>query len=187
MTEESINPNAETKVYSIPWKYVGKYLKKGMKMISVMPGPGAQTTMLAVVPEALVAELEKRYQPKRKPSLRDVLVDLAGWASYQRGEVKRAVLSGGLGIDVICGVDGMWRLQIWRERVEPSLKEWQIVLKSWPTPLENLDYRRFTHNDRQYMRGEWKVEDEQESDPAREPAAEEAPLDGSDEPGGEQG
>lgn len=186
MTEESINPNAETKVYSIPWKYVGKYLKKGMKMISVMPGPGAQTTMLAVVPEALVAELEKRYQPKRKPSLRDVLVDLAGWASYQRGEVKRAVLSGGLGIDVICGVDGMWRLQIWRERVEPSLKEWQIVLKSWPTPLGEIPCKRFVHKDRQYLRGEWSVTYETENIPGVSDA-DETTLDRPSEPSPAEG
>lgn len=178
---------SEQKVYTIRWKELGKYLKRGMKMISITQGPGAQTTMLAIVPDELVAALEKHRKSKSKPSLRDILVDLAGWAAYQRGAVKRAVLSGGLGIDVICGVDGMWRLQIWREGMPASLKEWETVVKSWPTPLENLDYRRFTHNDRQYMRGEWKVEDEQESDPAREPAAEEAPLDGSDQAGGDPG
>jgi hypothetical protein len=146
----------ETRVYTIHWVELGKYLKRGMKMISVMQGPGAQTTMLAIVPDELVADLEKHSKRRSKPSLRDVLIDLAGWASYQRGEAKRLVLSGGLGIDVICGLDGMWRLQIWREDSPPSLKEWETVLKSWPTELENVQYTRFIHKDRQYMRGEWK-------------------------------
>jgi hypothetical protein len=134
-----------------------------MQMITVMPGPGAQTTMLAVVPDEMVADLEKNSKSKRKPSLRDLLVDLAGWAAFKPGDVKRAKLSGGLGIDVICGIDGMWRLQIWREGAQPSLKEWETVLKSWPEPLPEVTYKRFTHNNRQYLRGEWKVTDEQVS------------------------
>jgi hypothetical protein len=57
----------------------------------------------------------------------------------------------------------MWRLQIWREGAQPSLKEWETVLKSWPEPLPEVTYKRFTHNNRQYLRGEWKVTDEQVS------------------------
>ena len=126
-----------------------------------MPGPGADTSMLAVVPDELVADLEKNRKGKRKTSLREILVDLAGWAAFKPGDVQRAKLSGGLGIDVIYGIDGMWRLQIWREKIEPSLKEWETVLKAWPEPVPEITYKRFTHNNRQYMRGEWKVSDEQ--------------------------
>jgi hypothetical protein len=154
--------NNESRVYTIRWNDLGEYLKRGMQIINIMPGPGAETSMLAIVPDELVVDIEKHSKSKRrsKPSLKDVLVDLAGWASYQRGKARRAVLSGGLGIDVICGLDGMWRLQIWREDSPPSLKEWETVLKSWPTELENIQYTRFIHKDRQYMRGEWKVNDE---------------------------
>ncbi len=152
--------NTDSRVYTIHWNDLGKFLKKGMQVITVMPGPGAETTMLAVVPDELVADLAKHSKSKRKVSLREILVDLAGWASFKPGDVRRAVLSGGLGIDVICGIDGMWRLQIWREGTQPSLKEWETVLKSWPEPLPEVAYKRFTHNNRQYLRGEWKVSDE---------------------------
>jgi len=169
----------ETRVYTIRWNDLGKYLKRGLKVINVTPGPGAETNMLAVLPEELVADLEKNQQSKRKskPSLRDILVELAGWASFKPGDVRRAVLSGGLGIDVIEGIDGMWRLQIWREGIEPSLKEWETVLKSWPTQLPEVPYKRFTHNQRKYIRGEWKVNDEQ-TDLSGVPAADENPLAG---------
>jgi len=121
--------------------------------------------MLAVVPDELVTDLEKRGKSKRKPSLREILADLAGWAAWKPGDVRRAMLSGGLGIDVICGIDGTWRLQIWREKLEPSLQEWKTVLKSWPKPLPEITYKRFTYNNRQYMRGEWKAQDETEDQP----------------------
>jgi len=169
----------ETKVYTIRWKDLGKYLKRGMQAITVTPGSGAETSMLAVLPAELVADLEKNHKgkSKRKPSLRDILVDLAGWASFKPGDVRRAKLSGGLGIDVICGIDGTWRLQIWREGIEPSLKEWETVLKSWPTHLPDVPNKRFTHDQRKYVRGEWKVIDEQK-DLSGQPAAGETPLDG---------
>jgi hypothetical protein len=150
----------ETRVYTIRWNELGKYLKRGMQMITIVPGPGAETTMLAVVPDELIADLEKRKNNKRKPSLREIMVDLNGWAAFKPGDVKRAMLSGGLGIDVICGIDGMWRLQIWREGSQPSLKEWETVMKSWPEALPEVPYKRFTHNNRQYMRGEWKINNE---------------------------
>jgi hypothetical protein len=167
----------ETKVYTIRWNDLGKYLKRGMQVISIKPGPGAETSMLAVLPAELVADLEKNRKGKRKPSLRDILVDLAGWASFKPGDVRRAKLSGGLGIDVICGIDGMWRLQIWREGIEPSIKEWQTVLKSWPSTLSEVPYKRFTHDQRKYIRGEWKMNDEQK-DLSGQSAADENPLAG---------
>lgn len=158
------NPD-ETRVYTVRWTDVGKYLKRGMKMITIMPGPGAETTMLAIVPEELAADLEKQQgKSKRKISLRDILVDLVGWAAFRPGDVKRTKLAGGLGIDVVWGIDGMWRVQIWREGVQPSLKEWETVLKSWPEPLPAVDYKRFTHNNRQYIRGEWKDSHENTGD-----------------------
>jgi hypothetical protein len=153
------DPN-DSRVYTIHWNDLGKYLKRGMQVITVTPGPGAESTMLAVVPDELVADLNKSSKSRRKISLREILVDLAGWASFKPGDVRRAVLSGGLGIDVICGIDGMWRLQIWRQGSEPSAREWETVLKSWPTPLPEVTYKRFANNQRQYMRGEWKVSDE---------------------------
>jgi hypothetical protein len=158
-----INDLDESRVYTIRWSDLDKWLKRGMQMLTVMPGPGAETTMLAIVPEELVAELEKSSKSKRKPSLRDILVDLVGWAAWKPGDVKRAMLSGGLGIDVICGIDGMWRLQIWRQGVQPSLKEWETVLKAWPEPAPAVEYKRFDHNGKQYMRGEWKVTDGENS------------------------
>lgn len=169
----------ETKVYTIRWNDLGKYLKRGMQVISIKPGSRAETSMLAVLPDELVADLEKNHKgkSKRKPSLRDILVDLAGWASFKPGDVRRAKLAGGLGIDVICGIDGMWRLQIWREGIEPSLKEWETVLKSWPTQLPEVPYKRFTHDRRKYIRGEWKVIDEQK-DLSGLPAADADPLAG---------
>ena len=168
-----------SRVYTIRWDDLGKYLKRGMQVVSVMPGPGAETTMLAVLPDELVADLEKnrKVKGKGKPSLRAILVELAGWASFRPGDIRRAVLSGGLGIDVMCGIDGMWRLQIWREGVEPSLKEWQTVLKSWPSRIPEVTYKHFNHNNRWYLRGEWKVTDEQTDIPGM-PAAEESSLDG---------
>ena len=153
------DPN-ESRVYTIRWSDLSKCLARGMQMITIMPGPGAQTTMLAIVPDELVAELEKQSKSKRKVSLREILVDLVGWAAWKPGDVKRAKLSRGLGIDVICGIDGMWRLQIWREGDQPSPQEWKTVLKSWPEPLPEFEYKRFTHNNRQYLRGEWKVSHE---------------------------
>lgn len=156
-------PNDEARVYTIHWNELGKYLKRGMQMITVMPGPGAETTMLAIVPDELVADLDKSSKSKRKVSLREILVDLVGWATFKPGDVRRAKLTGGLGIDVICGIDGMWRLQIWREGAQPSLREWETMLKSWPEPLPEVTYKRFANNQRQYMRGEWKVTIEQAS------------------------
>lgn len=157
----------ETMTYTIHWNDLGKYLKQGMKVITVMPGPGAETSMLAIVPEELAAELAKGSKSKKKISLRDILVDMAGWAAFRPGDVKRAKLAGGLGIDVIWGIDGMWRLQIWREGVQPSFKEWETVLKAWPEPLPapaaEIPYKRFAHDKRQYMRGEWKVTIDQEN------------------------
>jgi len=173
-----MNPNDETRIYTIHWSDLGKYLKAGMRMITMMPGPVAQTTMLAIVPDELVADLEKQSKRKRRVSLKDILVDLVGWAAWKPGDVKRAKLSGGMGIDVICGIDGMWRLQIWREGAPPSIKEWETVLKSWPEPLPEFPYKRFTHNNRHYLRGEWKITNEQIS--GNLPGASDANAEGSD-------
>ena len=178
-------PTDETRVYTIRWMDLAKYLKKGMQMIVVMPGPGAETTMLAVVPDELVNELNKNSKSKRKTSLREILTDLVGWAAWKPGDVKRAKLSGGMGIDVICGIDGMWRLQIWREGVQPSLIEWETTLKSWPEPLPAVEYKRFTHNNRQYLRGEWKVTDEQISGDL--PGGDDGNGEGNDGKGGSGG
>jgi hypothetical protein len=81
---------------------------------------------------------------------------MVNWAAFTPGQTKRVTLTGGLGIDVICGLDGMWRLQIWREGTSSSDKEWETVLKAWPgEPPSPGAVRRFVHKGRQYMQGEW--------------------------------
>jgi hypothetical protein len=127
----------------------------GLKIISVEVGEGAETIIMAEIPEEVRMEMESKTK-KRKPSLVEVMRTLAGRAELERGQVQRMELSGGLGIDMMCGIDGKRRLQIWREGVSPAAREWGIVVGVCPGAPKRVEYTQFTSKGRWYLRGEWK-------------------------------
>lgn len=129
-------------------------MQMGLKIISIEVGEGAETIVTAEIPEKVRIEMESKTR-KRKPSLVEVMRTLARRAEQDWGQVQRMELSGGLGIDLIHGIDGKLRLQIWRMGKYPAAKEWETVLAAWPEAPKGLVYRQFTHWGRWYLWGEW--------------------------------
>ncbi len=63
------------------------------------------------------------------------LKHMLGEARLRIGERQKRTLDGGLTLEIAQGRDGQVFLQLSRQGVEPSRKEWETVLKYWPEAL----------------------------------------------------
>lgn len=137
-------------------------MNMGLRIIHVEVGPGAETIITAEIPEEVRVELLEKKTEGRKPGLKEIMVEMVRRSEQSWGQVQRMKLSGGLGIDVICGI-GKRRLQIWRVGKYPSKKEWETVLAAWVGASTRsqapkvVEFKQFTNQGRWYLRGEWAI------------------------------
>jgi hypothetical protein len=95
----------------------------------------------------------------KKPKLTALLESMLAAARANPGQVQRRALASGLSIDLIVGLDGVFRMQLYRDRnVYPSAVEWRTTVETYfPIPLEKRDPERFTANGHGYLRGAWEM------------------------------
>lgn len=95
----------------------------------------------------------------KKPKMTAILESMLNAAQATPGTVQRKRLASGLNIDLIAGLDGMLRIQLYRDRgIYPSAVEWRTTIETYfPIPLEKRDPERFTANGRGYLRGAWEM------------------------------
>jgi hypothetical protein len=75
-------------------------------------------------------------------------------AEAHPGKPYRKPLYRGLRVDVML-LNGETHLQISRDNVWPSPKEWDIVTRDWPAPVPNLTPRRIFDQGRYYLKAKW--------------------------------
>jgi hypothetical protein len=94
----------------------------------------------------------------KKPKLTALLESMLAAARANPGQVQRRALASGLSIDLIAGLDGMLRIQLYRDRnIYPSDTEWRTTMRYFPLPLEERSPERFTANGRGYLRAAWGI------------------------------
>lgn len=94
-----------------------------------------------------------------KPKLTVILENMLNAAKANQGMVQRRVLASGLNIGLIVGLDGMLRIQLYREKGKyPSDIEWRTTICDYfPIQLAERDPERFTAKGRGYLRAEWEL------------------------------
>ena len=147
-------------VLSIPWDDLADCKAKGLQVLEIEQGPNGETLATANMPYDLYQAITARQKPasSKKPgrgSLNDLLAGMTGRALASPGNVQRTRLGGGLGIDLIYGIDGQYRMQIWRMSKEPSPNEWKTVLAACSNAPANVEPEKFSHLGRMYLRGSW--------------------------------
>ena len=133
------------------WNELGDWMAQGLQVQEVREGENGEVELVAVVPETLIPKLKKN----KKSSLAETLRGMLSKAQETPGEPVRRVLGHGMGVDLIIGLDGMTRVQIWRERVYPSDIEWKTTLKNWPYAVEAVKPEKFNHMGKFYLRAGW--------------------------------
>lgn len=109
----------------------------GLRVVEVIQGEGAETTLVVVSMYAgLLAESREPVIEPKPTFLGKRLAELYEKTRRFPGEPQRIHLKGGLRIDAIIGKDGMFRLQISREKVYPSDTEWKTILANLPLQVE---------------------------------------------------
>jgi hypothetical protein len=95
----------------------------------------------------------------KKPKLTALLESMLNAAQAKPGEVQRRSLASGLNIDLIAGLDGMLRIQLYRDKSKyPSDVEWRTTVQTYfPIHLDERDPERFTANGRGYLRAAWEL------------------------------
>jgi hypothetical protein len=93
----------------------------------------------------------------KKPKLTAILEKMFDAARATPGAVQRKTLASGLSIEMIAGLDGMFRIQLYREKgVYPSATEWKTTVETYfPVKLEERNPERFPVNGRGYLRAAW--------------------------------
>jgi hypothetical protein len=125
---------------------------KGLKITGSNHKGDDWPELIAEIPESLMAEMNK------KSKLTTILESMLQTANANPGQVQRKVLGSGLGIDLIIALDGMLRLQLWRDKDKsPSDTEWHTTLKYFPITLTDRDPERFTAKGRGYLRAAWEL------------------------------
>ena len=71
----------------------------------------------------------------------------------ETGAVQRRKLKSGLHITLI-GYTTKYTLILWRDKVFPSEKEWETVLRFWPYQIESVKPQQAIKNDVHTLRGE---------------------------------
>jgi len=94
----------------------------------------------------------------KKPKLTAILESMLNAANTHPGQVQRKSLASGLSIDLIAGLDGMLRIQLYREKgVYPSSTEWATTMKYFPIHLEERTPERFIAKGCGYLRAAWEM------------------------------
>lgn len=97
----------------------------------------------------------------KKPKLTYLLESMLIAANAHIGQVQRKNLASGLNIELIVGLDGMLRIQLYRDKGKyPSDTEWKTTMKYLPIQLEERNPERFTANGRGYLRAAWEMPNE---------------------------
>jgi hypothetical protein len=143
------------------WNELAEYKAMGMTVEYVEGEEGAETFMVAQIPEAvrelMVQRMKAQGRAPRPRSLGETVRMLARQAREQAGEAQRVTLHGGLGLDVL--LDGeTWRVQVWREGAEPSVEDWNQVVVCWTGESAQgvaVVGRRLKVGRRGYLGGEW--------------------------------
>jgi hypothetical protein len=142
----------------IHWDELADYKDRGLQVLDVEQGPDGETRITAEMPDEMrqeIAGVQAKKPGRGHVSIQDVMKGVTGRAQANPGKVQRARLSGGLGIDVIYGIDGECRMQIWREGKEPAMKEWWIVLAAWEGAPADVKPEKFSHLGKGFLRGGW--------------------------------
>lgn len=141
--------------FLVPFADYPSLVARGLQVLEVRSlGEPPLVEVLAYVPEALMQEL----QPKKQSKLTLLLSDLFAKAQAAPGQPQRASLPGGMGLDLIAGLDGMFRLQIWRAGAKPpSDIEWRTTLAHLPLALPYQNPDAFTSKGRRYLRTAWPI------------------------------
>jgi len=95
----------------------------------------------------------------KKPKLTAILEKMLDAARAHPGQVQRKSLASGLSIDLIAGLDGMLRIQLYREKgVYPSDTEWRTTVETYfPVKLEERTPERFIAKGFGYLRAAWEM------------------------------
>ena len=95
----------------------------------------------------------------KKPKLTAILESMLNAAKSNPGVVQRKSLASGLSIDLIAGLDGMLRIQLYRDRnIYPSDTEWRTTVETYfPVQLEERNPEKFLANGRGYLRAAWEM------------------------------
>jgi len=105
----------------------------GLRVLEVRMEEGADTTIVVDGPrESLAMIADNIFQPANEKKLASMLADLFTYIYKNPGNPKRVELPGGLRIDGIHGLDDVVRIQLSREKVYPSMKEWETIIKHLP-------------------------------------------------------
>lgn len=142
----------------IPWDNLADLRSRGLQVLAVNILQDAQTELVVNMPEELMQELK----PKTS-KLAGLLSSMLQKA--QPGVAQKTVLPGGMGIDLIMGSDGMFRLQIWRRGQPPSLVEWRTTLANLPYELSGDPQEQFAAIGNHYLRSAWPINDLQLKQP----------------------
>lgn len=135
------------------WDNVGDLLTQGMEIDSVYQFPNGETEVIARLPEALMKKIKAE-----KSKLSTMLEEQYTKAREQTGQPQRYMLPGGMGVDMIFGLDNMFRLQIWRVGDKaPSDVEWRTTLSHMPIPLAGDPQERFVTKGKSYLRSAWPI------------------------------
>lgn len=138
--------------YLLTWTEFAEIAALGMECDHVVVDDGIPE-IHGNATEAAMAELEKRK--KKKPGMTAALSQLFTRADKNQGKPQRIEnLGGGLGIDLIVGLDGAVRMQIYRNRTEPGQNEWNTVIKYFPFPVLVEKMTRFSVKGKFYIQAE---------------------------------
>ena len=139
----------------VSWSELIKLKERGMRVLDVIPGNGADTTIImerevVMLPEVLI-------KPKRG-QLGGRLAQLCEMAKQEPGVAKRVELTRGLRVDALIERD-VFRLQISRADVYPSQSEWKITVGNMPFNLHETTPEQVQHKTGYYLRGAWPISD----------------------------
>ena len=124
---------------------------RGLQVLAVNHLPDSRVELVVSIPEELMRDQIKKTTSKLAGLLASML------QKAQRGVPQKTVLPGGMGIDLIMGSDGMFRLQIWRKGQPPSLVEWRTTLANLPYELSGDPQEQFTARGNHYLRSAWPI------------------------------
>lgn len=146
-------------IFICTWSELADLKARGMIILAVHQLEGAETWIEADFPEELMNEMTKQAESGKRKHIRlgTILEQLLRAAMAATGQVQRVTLPGGMGVDMIVGLDGKTRLQIWREGKYPSEIEWRTTLRHWPYQVEAEIKKRFTHQEKYYFQSEWET------------------------------
>lgn len=147
-------------VITLSWNDFAEVARLGMRLrdpVLIQDVNGNMTSIMFHIESATEAAMEALNDKKSKLTL--VLESMLDMGRKHPGTAQRRILGSGLGIDLIIGVDGVLRLQLYREHgVMPSITEWNTTMKNFPVHLEERNPERFTTNGRGYMRAAWEMQ-----------------------------